>query len=249
MYGWRARVGLLLPSTDTTTEPEFNRLAPDGVTFHAARMLLSSVTMEGLIEMEKQSVRAAREVASAGVDLICFCCTTGTLVKGPGFDAAIQNEIEAITGIPVQTTARAVVQGLRSLGVTRVAVATPYNDDLNRKEKEFLESEGMVVTRIRGLGMEKLAPRYPLAKSKVSPIGLLEPYVAYKLAKDVDCPEADGIFISCTGLRTIEIIDALEKDLGKPVTSSNQAMFAAILKKLQIGETIEGYGSLLRAPR
>ena len=245
MYGWRARVGLLLPSTDTTTEPEFNLLAPEGVTFHAARMLLSSITVEGLIDMEKQSARAAREVASAGVNLICLCCTAGTLVKGPEFDRAIQQEIERITGIPVLTTAHAVIQALKRLTIQRVAVATPYNDEINQKEKEFLESEGMKVTRIKGLGLAELSPHYPLSKSNVSPIGLLEPYVAYKLAREVDSEEADGVFISCTGLRTVEIIDALEKDLGKPVTTSNQAMLAAILKRLEIGEKIEGYGRLL----
>ena len=245
MYGWRARVGILLPSTDTTVEPEFNRLAPEGVTFHAARMLLSSVTVEGLIEMEKSSLRAAREVASAGVDLIGFCCTTGSIVKGAEFDHEIKNTIEKAIGIPTLTTSAAVIEALNRLEVRKVAVATPYNEELNEKEREFLESQGIRVTNIKGLGLAQLSPNYPLSKMDVSPIGLLESYVAYKLAKDVDNKEAEGIFISCTGLRTIEILQPLERDLKKPVVSSNQAMFFSILRELEIAESIEGYGRLL----
>lgn len=94
MYGWRGRVGLLLPSTDTTTEPEFWKLAPVGLTFHAARMLLASVTIEGLLEMEQQTLRAAREVASAGVNLIGFCCTAGSFVQGPMRDPEVAREEE-----------------------------------------------------------------------------------------------------------------------------------------------------------
>jgi len=246
MYGWRARIGLLLPSTDTTTEPEFYGLAPPGVTFHSARMIIRSITVEGLMEMEKESIRAAEEVATAGVNLIGFCCTSGSFIKGPLFEREVQDKIERITGIPALTTSQAVLQGLRTLQLKKIAVATPYNDEINQKEKEFLEGNGMEVVKILGLNISRMERRFPLTQREVSPIGLLEPYVAYKLAREVNCNEADGLLISCTGFRTIEIIEALEKDLQKPVISSNQAMFAEILKKVGIGEGIEGHGSLLR---
>lgn len=246
MYGWRARVGLLLPSTDTTTEPEFYKLAPLGVTFHSSRMIIQAITLEGLAEMEEQSVRAAKEVATAGVNLIGFCCTSGGFIKGPLFEKEVQEKIEKVSGVPALTTSQAVIEGLKTLQIRKVAVATPYNEEINQKEKEFLEANGIEVTEIIGLNITRLERHFPLTRREVSPIGLLEPYVAYRLAQEVNSQKAQGVFISCTGFRTIEIIDLLERDLKKPVISSNQAMFAAMMKRLGITEKIEGYGRLLR---
>ena len=120
----------------------------------------------------------------------------------------------------------------------------PYPEEINEKEKLFLEESGFVVTSIKGLGHSERKQVYPLTASPVSTIGLQEPYVAYKLALDVDTTDSDCIFISCTNFRTIEIIKKLEKELGKPVISSNQATLAMALKELRISEAIDGYGTL-----
>jgi maleate isomerase len=245
MYGWRAKLGILIPSTDTTTEPEFGMLAPKGVTFHAARMLISSITVEGITAMEEYAIRAAKEVASAGVDLIGFCCTAGTFIKGKNFDVRLKKRIEEETDVPTITTSGAVIDSLNILNICKVAMITPYDEKLNELEKKFLESHGKIVTEIMGLGLTTLSPHFPLAKSPVSPIGLLEPYYAYKMARGIDNGDADGVFISCTGLRTIDIIQSLENDIEKPVISSNSAMFAMLMKGLGIHEKIEGYGNLI----
>jgi maleate isomerase len=173
-------------------------------------------------------------------------CTSGSFIKGLGYDQKLIKKIHGLTQAKAITTSTAVIEALKLLKVTKVAVATPYTEEVNEKEREFIEAHGIRVTRIKGLGYSKPVKAYPLAANPVSGIGLLEPSMAYNLAQDVDTPEADGIFISCTNFRTVEIIEALEKNMGKPVVTSNQASMAMALRVMGIKERVIGFGSLLQ---
>jgi maleate isomerase len=134
---------------------------------------------------------------------------------------------------------------IKQLGIHKVVVATPYIDEVNQKEKTFLEENKIKVLRIQGLGFSQYKPYYPLSRQPVSHAGLQEPQVSYKLALEVFVPEAEGIFISCTGLRTFEIIEKLEVATNRPVVTSNQASLALALQKLNIWEPIPKLGRLL----
>ncbi len=234
MYGWRGRIGLIIPSSNTTMEPEFWRMAPEGVSVHTARMKLSAVTVEELVEMEKDAVRAAQLLATADVDILVYGCTTGSLVKGPGYDREITEKLTRATGIKAVATATAVLEALEELGARRVALATPYIEEVNRKEVEFLESQGYKVVDLKYLGIRENTE-----------IGRQTPQIAYRLAKSLETSSADAVFISCTNFRTIEVIKLLEKDLGIPVFSSNTATMWLTLKELGLREPIRGYGMLL----
>ncbi len=247
MYGWKGRIGLLLPARNTTLEPEFCRMAPDGVSVHAARVTVGDVNLAGLREMEKDVTQAASLVAQVNPQVIIVGCTSGSFVGGFGYDQKLSAEISRLTGIKAITTSTAVIEALKLLKIKKVAVATPYIDEVNDKEKEFIEANGIAVTRIQGLGYSKAMKQYPLADKPVSLIGLLDPAVAYKLAMDVNSAEAEGIFISCTNFRTIEIIAALERNTGKPVISSNQAAMAIGLKSIGVRDPVCGFGSLFGA--
>ncbi|MCD6244010.1 MAG: aspartate/glutamate racemase family protein [Candidatus Korarchaeota archaeon] len=236
MYGWRARLGLIIPSSNTTMEEEFRKLLPKGISLHVARVRLRKVNVRELLEMERYAKEAAQLLGDAGVDLIAYGCTTGSLVGGLGYDLRLAEEIKGTSGIKAITTAGAVLDALRQLSVEKVAVATPYIDEVNEKEKEFLEANGFQVVNIKGLQIEENLE-----------IGRQPPEVAYRLAKDVDRPEAEAVFISCTNFRTIEVIAVLEADLGKPVFSSNTATLWASLKSLRIREKLLGLGSLLES--
>jgi maleate isomerase len=183
--------------------------------------------------MQKHLERAAKELAAATVDVIAFGCTTGSLLKGVGWDQEIIKRIVAETGTPATTTATAVVDALHKLNIRNLSVATPYVEELNKKEVKFLEGHGFKVVKIKGLGL-------------IKGIGNNHPEVAYRLAREVNVAEAEGIFISCTNFRTIEIIERLESDLQKPVVTSNQATFWKVLRTVGIHEKIKGYGSLLK---
>ena len=233
MYGWRGRIGVIVPSLNVTIEPEFNAMAPEGVSIHATRVLLEKGTAEALRDMAGETERAAQLLATAGVDIIAYACTTGSLVGGPGWDQELIKRIESKTNIRATTTATAVVLALKELAVDRLAVGTPYLEELNQLEKAFLEAHGIKVVHIEGLGF-----------TGASELNNLDPGVAYVLGKKVDREEAQALFLSCTGFQTLEIIEALEQDLGKPVLTSNTATLWDILRKLKVKEPVVGYGEI-----
>ncbi|MGQ9601956.1 MAG: maleate cis-trans isomerase family protein [Candidatus Bipolaricaulia bacterium] len=225
MNGQRCRIGLIIPSSNTTMEAEFARHLPEGVSVHSTRVPLERVTAVELTKMAERAEEAAQLLADAQVDLIVYGCTTGSLIGGKGYDLELERRIRETTGIPALTTARAVLEVLRARGLKRIAVATPYIDEVNEKEREFLIANGFKVVAIRGLGLLQNLE-----------IGMQDPYVAFKLGKElmVDHPEAEGLFISCTNFRTLEITRPLSDELGKPVVSSNQATLWLALQELGI---------------
>lgn len=222
MYEWRSRIGIIIPSSNTTMESEFWAYPPEGVSIHTSRLPLRRVTEKELIDMSNEAEKCAKLLSDAEVDVIVYGCTTGSLIKGKGYDKEIERRINQATGIPVISTARAVVDALNEKGVKKIAVATPYTDEINQKEKDFLTENGFEVSEIKGLGIEENIE-----------IGKQPPYIAYSLGKEVirAHPEAEALFISCTNFRTFGIITALSRDIGRPVFSSNQASLWCALKE------------------
>ena len=213
MTGWRARIGLLVPSSNTAAEVEFPSAVPTGVATHVARLSLESVTADALDTMGEEVSRAGELLAHADVDAVAYACTTGSLLHGPGYDADLEDELSTSADAPAVATALSVDRALSALAVDRVAVATPYVDDLNEREREYLEAAGFELGAIEGRGIE--ANRE---------IGALDHRDAYRQARSIAADgSADGIFISCTNYRTLGAIEPLEDDLGVPVITSNQA--------------------------
>ncbi len=233
MYGYKARIGLIIPSLNTTMEVEFNAMRPEGVSVHATRLLhLPGSSLEDLEKMAEGTEGAAELLATAGVNIIAYGCTTGSLVKGAGWDQELIKRIERATSIPATTTATAVLNAFRELGIKKVAVATPYPEKSNEAERIFFEAHGIKVVNMKGLNIHGETMKRAL------------PEVTYNLACEVDTPEADAVFISCTGFKSITVIEKLEEKLQKYVFSSNTATMWDILKKLGISEQIKGYGKL-----
>lgn len=228
------RVGLILPSSNTTMEPEFHRILASYASIHSSRMRLRNVTVSELKAMEGEAERAAHELSDAKVDLLCYGCTSGSLFRGLGHDQALVQRIERKTSIPTIATAGAVVEALRHIRARRITVATPYMREIDDLENRFLNANGFEVMKIIGLDLTRNLD-----------IGHQDPQVAYDLAKKAYLPDADGIFISCTNFRTIEIVARLEDELGQPVVSSNTATAWKALSALGVKSGIEGYGQLL----
>ncbi|MGD2142590.1 MAG: aspartate/glutamate racemase family protein, partial [Candidatus Bathyarchaeota archaeon] len=151
-YGYKLRIGLLAPSSNTSMEPDFYRMAPNGVSIHTARMRLDEVTQKGLIEMAEDAERASALLATAGVDLVVYGCTTGSLIGGVKWEKTLMNKIEKRTSIPAFSTSGAVVEALTLFG-RRIGIATPYTEALNQLEREFLEAQGLEVGDMKGLGL------------------------------------------------------------------------------------------------
>ncbi|MFH2112562.1 MAG: aspartate/glutamate racemase family protein [Candidatus Bathyarchaeota archaeon] len=227
-----SRIGLLLPSSNTTMEPDFVRMAPDGVTVHSARMLLEDVTPVSLERMAGEAEQAARLLSTADVDLMVYGCTSGSLIRGVEWEESLVQRIEAASDTPTVTTAGAVVEALRAIGARKIWVFTPYADPINRLEKTFLEAHGFQVASIRGLGLVDNLKIGRVTSAEIE--RLVDPG-----------PGADCLFISCTNLPAVPLVQALEERHQKPVVTSNQASMWAALKRL--GKPgVEGYGNLLR---
>jgi maleate isomerase len=240
MYGWRGRIGLIIPASNTTCESEMPRLCPEGVVTVSTRIVFEP-TIAGLRRLIDGVERAAAELACEGIsDLIMFCCTVGSMVEGPGYDQKIIGMIQEMTGVPATTTTTAVIQAFHHLDVRRLAVATPYTADINAAESNALESFGFEVTRIDSI-FKDVSPKdfhnTMIAECTDSQV--------YHLARSVDSPDADAIFISCVNLPAIDLIECLERDCGKPVISSNQASMWQALRLLGVGGGVRGYGRLL----
>ncbi|MCS7097343.1 MAG: aspartate/glutamate racemase family protein [Candidatus Methanomethylicia archaeon] len=228
------KLGLIIPSSNTTMETEFRVMLPQGFTIHTARLRLKSVTLEGLIEMESRVEEEAIKLADADVDVIGYGCTSGSLFKGLGHDKMLEEMITRVTGKPAVATAGAVVNALRVLNIKNVAVATPYIDEINELEKKFLIENGFKVVDLKGLQL-----------SDNLKIGRISSRTTYRLISKLKYEDADGIFISCTNYPTIKVIEKLENKLKKPIISSNTATLWAMIRKLNIKVKIKGYGKLL----
>jgi maleate isomerase len=240
MIGWRAKFGVMVPCGNTTIEPELYRMAPEGVTFHFDRIGLvpegeSPEEVERRLKgYAEEAVLCARNFSKMPLDGIAFGCTSGSLIEGHGHDQKLIKRLGEITPIPITTTSTAVIEALKAMEINKVVVVTPYIREINEKEKLFLEAHGIKVLRIESIPNVTVKPE-------------VVPTRVYQLAREIDIPEATGVFISCTALRSIEILEFLEQDSKKPVISSNQATFWKMMKMAGIRPSIKGYGRLLEA--
>jgi maleate isomerase len=231
-------LGLIELSTSVAMSAEAPDALPPGVNAVFTRMRLpggevSARALEAMTATDRLE-HATRELADGGADVVAFACTTGSLVKGAGFDRELVARMEAAAPVRATTTATALLAALAALGVERVAVATPYIDELNQLEVAFLEDQGFRVTGIRGMGIgtDPEIAQVPYSRTR-------------DLARAVDDPAADAVFISCTGLATIALLSELEAELGKPVISSNAVTLWHALTLAGVVPSGEGQGSLL----
>lgn len=223
MYGWRGRLGLVVPSSNTTNEPEFSRQLPEGVSLHTARMHLEDANADNLERMADEIERCADLLATADVDVVAYGCTTGSLVKGADYDEETENRIKERAGVPAVATAASIKRAFDALDLRSLAIATSYIRDLNEREERFLADAGYDVVDIDGLELEAGLD-----------IGDRGPEVTYRQVRVLDHADADGIFVSCTNYRTFEVVERIEKDLGKPVVSSNQATLWDALRTMDV---------------
>ncbi len=235
MYGWRARLGLIMPSNNTVIEPELWQVLPEGITIHGHRVGVHPQERKGdhMDAMRIDAIENAFKLAP--VDCVAYCCLTTSFYKGLGWDQELLRDIEHNFGKPVTTAATAMLRALGALRVKNVAVASPFKSEVNEKLVTFLEDNNFKVA-----GMKALDPA-PSPEEVVR----LPTTVAYRLAKEALQPNSDCVFICATDLPTIEVIDALEKDLGKPVVSTNQAVLWDMLRLIGMKPSIVGFGSLL----
>ena len=234
------RIGVILPSTNTSVESDFFKMSPDGVTVHFHRILRKS----GLIgdyeiqeEMNQGIDEAATMLASLHPDVIAYACTGGSVLKGIGYDRELITRIETASGVPGVTTASAVVEALHSVGARKISIATPYGDDENDRIQRFLSNSGFTVLNIEG--------DPSTANKEVSETSEESSLSVKNFAKSVCRSEADVLFCACTAWRSLEIVTELEAELSKPVLTANQVTMWSALRTVNMLQSQSGFGTLL----
>lgn len=228
-------IGLILLSTDLSLERDLLRILPtDHVAAFINRVTYENpMTVENLAAMESELVQAAIDILpGAKLDAIAFACTSGSIAIGP--DKVLQRLNQGQPGVPATTPITAAVDGCKHLGISKIALLTPYFDEVNQPILKFVEDQGIGVVAMSTFDM---ASDIDVARIPTSAI--------MEAAQEADHEEADALFLSCTALRSLECIETLEDRLGKPVLGSNQCMLWRALRMAGYDEKIEGFGKLL----
>ena len=236
MYGWRARIGHVAPSRGDVLVYEFYRMLPEGF------MLLNSTgTIRQLVDADFD--RQLKRIEEATVDLAENNCDSIIIGGSPlftkmghGSDIAMGKKLAERAGVPVAAGITGEMEALRAMGIKKVVVATPHEDELNQRMKKFLEASGFQVLRIEGCGVRQ--------NSKIAD---LPEHASYKIAKRLheQAPEADGVFVPCPRWPTIGDVALLEEEIGKPIVTSCQAYIWYGLKLAHVREKITGFGRLM----
>ena len=231
---YRAKIGYVLLATEQTVQDDVSQLRPEGVGIHFTRAAIpDSITNDTLLaQADLLADCAATLLPDGSLDVVCYARTSGSLVIG---EERVFRELNK--GAPnAQATSliSGVIRALQAVNAKKLVVATPYLDEINLREVEYLEKAGFEVLSIAGLDLEKDSDMV-----RVTPEFIAE------FALQQDHPDADAIFISCGALRTLDVVGSIELKAGKPVIASNQAMIWDTLRLAGIDDRIEGYGKLL----
>ncbi len=242
LYGTRARIGLVVPASNTTNEAEFAAFAPRGVTAHAIRKEIRlDDGAPGFHErLRAEAAEAARLLSCADVDLVAYGCTASSMATDAG---ALSAAMAGAAGVPAVTTAEAILAALSALSAGTVALATPYGEALNAREARHLEAQGIRVAAIAGLGIGDGGPADFRYLSRV-PRARLAEHCARVLSA---AGKVDALLIACTDLPTLDLVAELEDAHGLPVVTSNQAMLWRCLRLLSIDAVNPALGRLFLA--
>ncbi|NKB49047.1 MAG: maleate cis-trans isomerase [Alphaproteobacteria bacterium] len=228
------RVGLLIPSSNTNIEPEYYSVMPASVSTHFARIAMTAVNDEGLSGQDQDVARQSELLAAAQVDVILFCLTAASFVLGLDYDTGLKQRIESASGKPALTAAQTIVDALNTIGVRRIAMATPFVPEVNEVSRAFMAANGFDVVSIEGLG---LVDNFSIA--------LTDYETVRALVWQADHSDAEAIVIPGGNMPCLEIAPELEQELKKPVVTTNQAGIWALLRHLGGFHRLDGRGLLL----
>jgi maleate isomerase len=239
------RIGLIVPSSNVTVETEIPALLArhkEGArfSFHASRMRMAQVSPEELRAMNAQRERCVDELADAHVDALLYACLVAVMAQGTGEhrrteDAVTAQLTRAGQGPAVLSSAGALVEGLRALGATRIALVTPYRRPLAEQVVGYLEAEGFEVTDWAALEVgDNVA------------VGCIPGDQVLTAARGLDLSRADALVISaCVQMPSLPLIGPAEQEFGLPVLSAATAGAYALLRHLDLPPVLPGAGQLL----
>lgn len=242
------RIGVIFPPGNVAVEREFPLHLPHGIVLNHNRLGRpdSLQTPASILAMNDTLSQTARDLSQAYPEVIAYVCTGGSFLEGPGNEAKPARVIEEATGIPAVSTSIAVVEALRASGIRKVLLVGPYPHDIMQAEVAFLEFYGFTV------------PGYETFECMTSEANraLTSEVIAQRvLDRRAIVEGCDGVFVSCTNILVMDQIERLERELGKPVVTSNQATLWSVLRKMRLdsrglrgGRLLEEHGWREGAP-
>ena len=232
----RPLLGLIAPPADYPVPAEGLALYDSAIRFTVIGLGLKTMTPAGYDSVIDKIVPTALELKNRGAAAIDLLGTSLTFYRGAAFNQKLVDDIQKATGLKATSMSNAIVDGLKSVGAKRIAAATAYNDEVNRRLTAFLKESGFEVLAMRGLGLEAIGDPGKVTQAELQ-----------KFSADVfkQAPKADALLVSCGGLRTLEILAPLEKETRVPVVSSLPHSLWAGMRLLGLNVKTPGYGRLL----
>lgn len=242
------RIGQIVPSSNTTMETEIPAMLrareqhfPERFTFHSSRMRMQRVSPEELAAMNQEGLRCAAELADARVDVMSTACLVAIMAQGVGYHRQVEEELKRVVAengarCKVMTSAGALIDGLKKLGAKKISLLAPYIKPLTAKVVAYIEHEGIEV-------LDRISFEIPdnLEVGRRDPMRLLDDAKRLKIAN------ADAVVLSvCVQMQSLPAIQAAEKMLGVPVTSSSVCTVRNMLDLLELEPRIPSCGSLLQ---
>ena len=233
----RARLGFILMSTDLAAEADFFDMAPPGVAVHITRLKTDDYTTNETLarHIDHMADAAARLQPDLKPDVVSYSCTSGSIVIGE--DRVMAEIARGAPWAQPMCLVQGVLDALNALGAKRIVVGTPYLDEVNTAEAEYLLAKGFEVLDIQGLNLRT-----------GTEMGQVTPAFWKEFALAIDRPDADAIFLSCGGIRALEVAEEIEAAAGKPVITSNQAQFWSSLRRAGITDRLTGFGRIFENP-
>jgi maleate isomerase len=233
----RCRIGLVVLATDHTIEAEWRQVIRlPGVAIYESRILNApEINPTTLAAMEKDLGKAASLILpGTKLDVIGYGCTSASVVLGE--ETVARRIQEARPGVAVTNPITAAIAGMKKLGAKRIALLTPYIEEVNQRFRGYIEARGLEVTVMGSFNHEN-----DNEVARISTASIRDAMI--ELGQE---PTVDGIFVSCTSLRVADIAEEVEQATGKPVTSSNLALAWHCLRLAGVEDPVPGFGRLFR---
>ena len=236
---YNPRIGLIALATDFIIEKDFIKIIKDkDIDFFVNRIeCYNPLSKENLIKMSDKVTDVTKNILpDENIDCVVYGCTSGTIAVG--YDTIEKKVKEAKPKAKITTPSTAAIKAFKRLNIKKIAIFTPYIKKLNDEILDYFSRQGFDVITNTYLD---IAADYD--------IGKVDQNFLFEILSKIEIKKADALFISCTALPVLNLIERLEKELGKPVITSNQSLIWDTLESIGMNKDIQGFGKLFNLDR
>ena len=230
------RIGLITLASDFRIEKDFNNIiyGKEIDLFSNRIHCYNPLTNETLKKMADDITDVAKEILpDQKLDCVAYGCTSGTTAAG--YNLIFDKVNLAKPNTKVTTPITSAIKALKKLNINKISIFTPYTDEINQSVAEYFKKENIEVVSLT---------YFDIASDL--DIGKVDPDYLFEVLSKIDLSTSDALFVSCTALPVLSLIDKLEKKLGKVVLSSNQTLIWDTLKEINYNKSIDGFGQLFK---